>query len=380
MPKLNDSLQFYKTPRADTLDLAPSIDFSKQTVAPARQQQSHIRSGLSRHDDNQDARIHQASGSSEDEAMPDQEPLFEIDYTATPLWQLLEDEQEEDSFSTASSFSSLSSSSSSVGSPFGQPLQRPKRVLKRASMSRLCSNRSVSAPLLQVSSVEGERHPLATESDEESDGEFEPKEQKTMAMFLSQVKARFKALSSVAASLSASNQSLIAGSDVFPFSPRATDEPIPVCRGRSMNLGPARPRRAPMKKPVLSIPKQPQQAPVAAQTKPKVIALKTYSVQEYALPMPRHRDIRENPDFLRIYALETLMRKNGKLKVDNGHGSSSSSSSSKAQVALMPRSDEVPEQRFPKYEPPVVEVMDVGTLGGVRQVPARWVGICINDI
>ncbi|KAK4190363.1 hypothetical protein QBC35DRAFT_79338 [Podospora australis] len=80
----------------------------------------------------------------------------------------------------------------------------------------------------------------------------------------------------------------------------------------------------------------------ASKTKP--------SVTEYPMPGPRQREMRENPDFIRIAVMEMAMRKRGKLD-DQRPG--------RARWALPPRK--------PSTKPYVV---------GSDGVPARWVPVC----
>lgn len=315
--------------------------------------------------------------------------LFPLDVAesvsgSTPFWQLDEEdpEQDDDGLSAASSFSSISSSLSSpnefscvLSASYSGPsvVKISRKLLKRRSMSILASGHRVVSPCLEYSTVDEQSHPLA---DETEDAPLEEPSAKKPFSFMSQFTASIKAFTSAASSLSMSHQSLLSSSDVFQFSPRSTDEPIPRCNGRSLSLSAPPVRRSKMRNMSSTALKdstvpQAQTAPTAVPQakKPKVIALETYSVQEFALPPPpRQRDIRENPDFLRIYAIESVMRKNGTLASD---------APGKAQVALLPRLDEVPKpsrySRFPKYQPTMVLV------DGQHQIPVRWVGISASD-
>lgn len=194
--------------------------------------------------------------------------------------------------------------------------------------------------------------------------------------FVSNLTASFKAISSVATSFSTSHQKFITSTDVFKFSPRSTDEPIPSRQApifieNSENSGASRKKIEARilsknklmkdKTEVLS-PSPITTKPLSTTTKPttasdkvepqaeskvgqgakeedhetqvKNIPLQTYSVEEYALaPIPKGRDYRENSEFLRMYSLENRMRRNGKF---------GSTGASKAQVVLMPRKDEIP--------------------------------------
>lgn len=426
---------YFKAQNTNSVDSL--MAFSKQELPQAP---SQIRSRLNR--PTASFSIQHASSGDEDDLPSDHEPLFEIDYASTPLWQLLEEDQDGDSLSTGSSLSSVGSTDSP-----DYTTSRPKRLVKRSSMGRLVQgNRTASAPQLTLAdSEEVQDHPLAGESDSDEDmSDGDSQEPKMMTVFLSELKQRFKAFTNAAASLSSGQQYMVNSSDVFPFSPRATDEPIPVCGGgRGMGgmgdlmqpvAAPVRRKRPQMKRaleaararvehlkqlkqqqleqqaaqqqqslqdqisqplPEQPLPVSPQQeqntqtqTPAPGVAKPKAIALQTYSVEEFELPPPRSREIRENPDFLRIYALESFMRQRHKLLGSQGHAPQVPASlqrnktavSSKAQVVLMPRGDEVPEQRFPKFEPPVVEDMSDASLGEVRKIPSRWVGISIDDV
>lgn len=322
---------------------------------------------------------------------------------STSLWQLLEqetpeaddDEEDDDDTLSSSSFSSLDSSLSSrcpasltslSSSSCGSSVVTPRKLLKRKSLSVLRSGNRIVSPCSEFSSVDDLSHPLADfiAADQDKDvAEMESSPRsyslKKSLSFVSHLSASLKALTSAASSFSASNQALLSSTDVFTFSPRSTDEPIPrnvivrpeiapLRSGRGMTV-PSRTRSKINLQPAVVTPVQPQQSTESAEVPPppKVIALETYSVQEFTLPPPpRARDIRENPDFLRIYALEVLMRKHGKLDL-NFPG--------KAQVALMPRADKIPDthspcRRFPKYQSPTSNDPTCRP-----HIPARWVGI-----
>lgn len=413
-PKSSDSLAFFKATKPQ--QPAPeTLSFSKQAVsAPLKPKHSRIRSRLghrdpatipssnlnlssqsptqeSNDDSNPQIKSPEQRDGSEDDEVLEQEPLS-IGFTvSTPLWQLNEAEDlDDDLYSTSSSFSSVASSLSSsestslLSTSYSTSTYPTRTVQKRKSHSVIASGNRVISRDLDCCLVDAETHPLADDSEEEEEVEPNPKSQRLFS-FMTQFTASIKAFTSVASSFSTSHQSLLSASDVFPFSPRSTDEPIPLYTARSSTslMVPAKKiksRRQSLGKPTdkqrvtsVSTSTLVPQHPVV---KPRAVALETYSVEEFALPPPsRHRDIRENPDFLRIYALETLMRKTGKL--------SDQFSSGKAQLALMPRSDEVPGSsngnRFPKYQRPAVEVEC--TFGGkVRMVPARWVGISAKDL
>ncbi|CAN6596728.1 hypothetical protein TRVA0_001S03246 [Trichomonascus vanleenenianus] len=126
-----------------------------------------------------------------------------------------------------------------------------------------------------------------------------------------------KSLKKVASSFSMS-QEKIYSSQVFTFSPRSTDEPIP---SRMMFSHGA------VQSPRPSTPTTPSTAPRKSK---KPVNLKTYAVQTTLIPHLRPREVRMNPDFYRVYAVETLMRLNGKLNPDF---------QGRATMILEPRSD-----------------------------------------
>jgi hypothetical protein len=98
--------------------------------------------------------------------------------------------------------------------------------------------------------------------------------------FVSNLSLSLKALQSMAASISSSQDKLYAR-NLFAFSPRQMDEPIP------QQLPNHKPSRA--------------------------ISLTTYNIQSTVIAQLRPRELRINSQFYRVYAAETLMRKNGKL-------------------------------------------------------------------
>lgn len=341
----------------------------------------------------------------------DEQPVASIESLDTPpgskpLWQILheEDEDEDEDDISTGSFSSVSSSlssfrgfasvagftpgSSSSSSNCGIAMPRP--LTKRKSMSVMRSgSRMIYTASTDICSVDDCSHPLSTSSESASEDEEEDKHpvSSRSLSFVSALSARFKALKSAAMEFSQSHQSLLVsttGSDVFTFSPRSTDECAPsgfreparqmampiVARGGGRNMTvPVRMRsRIAAQSAIATAP-----APATAKPEPpKDIVLDTYSVQHHILPPPpRVRDIRENPDFLRVYALESLMRRNGKL--DPGF-------EGKACVALVPRADKIPDRslltgdlsRFPKYR----RACEADARLAKREVPRRWIGIC----
>lgn len=273
-----------------------------------------------------------------------------------------------------------------LSSPSPSPVARSRSLSRRASIAMLRPGVRVASTngVIGVSSVDAKSHPLALDDEDEARGphvdvgydaddaltscnESSPatdikkksalKKFKSYRNFVSNLTASIKAISMVASSFSSSQQSLISSNDVFKFSPRSTDEPIPRNTGRFAVASASKPKRekaAKLEKPAASpeavaaavaavreaaaeaaAEEQPQPAQTpSAPSRPKAIPMDTYNVQEYAMPaMPRGRDFRENPNFLRIYALESLMKKHGKFDP---------SFPGKAQVALVPRTDDVP--------------------------------------
>lgn len=370
----------------------------------------------------------------EDQVQQDQ--LFSMDYAvkpsavpaldepvlsptcSKPLWQILQEEEEEDDDDVSSSFSSISSTLSSSCTSGSSPnsIAMP-RLVTRKSLSVLRSGNRMVASCSEFSSVDDASHPLSKTApasskttDEEEDSERVTGLGRSLSL-VSAISARFKALKSAATSFSQAHQALVASTakDVFTFSPRSTDEcapaafcdapVVPIRSGRGMTMPAVRRRMAnqsavvvPKAKPQPTVTSVEASASTATTTDtpappapPKVIALSTFSVQEYMLPpSPRLRSIRENGDFLRVYALEGLMRQSGKL--DPGF-------EGKACVALVPRSDSVPEERekeagrrFPKYKrmeessPSSLQQSTTAQRRRSKEVPARWIGVSVNDL
>lgn len=370
------------------------ITFAKKDVCHNNNQpqMSHIRSGLgqlrsmrsSSLDDQHDDRVDTFKVTTTATAAIDFATTRETPTTvaADILWRLHEeeDDQDDDAISASSSFSSIGSNSlSTLPSGYSPPRRR---------WSFGAGQRIVSP---SFSSVDDQSHPLAKKKQE--DGEQAPDQEREQEQeevhssvkldtgkkqsFMAQFAASIKSFTFAASS----HQPFLSFSDILPFSPRSTDESIPTVSSsrRSMNLvQPTVVRRfersgAHTKIRTQLHKKQQQEAQLSStrsstispsssstsscgtstvdvdvdskQTattgitnttakKPKLIALITYSFQEFVLPPPpRAREFRENPDFLRIYALETMMRKTGKLNSDANRG--------KARVLLMPRSDEI---------------------------------------
>lgn len=426
------------------------LSFPKQAVhdvAGHQPQQSRIKRGLGKNPDDQQARqlyepstnlaIHLNAASTghlrndlvvpllEDQMQQDQ--LFSMEYAvkpsavpaldepvlsptcSKPLWQILQEEEEEDDDDVSSSFSSISSTLSSPCTSGSSPnsITMP-RLVTRKSLSVLRSGNRMLASCSEFSSVDEASHPLSATApaspknvDDEEDNERSTGLGRSLSL-VSAISARFKALKSAATSFSQAHQALVASTakDVFTFSPRSTDErapavfcdapAVPIRSGRGMTM-PAVRRRMTNQSAVV-VPKSKPQLPAtsvaatpAPPPPPKVIALSTFSVQEHILPpSPRLRSIRENGDFLRVYALEGLMRQSGKL--DPGF-------EGKACVALVPRTDAVPEERekeagrrFPKYmrteESTFLQSQGLQPPQRRRskEVPTRWIGVSVNDL
>lgn len=356
-----------------------------------------------------------------------------------------EDDDEDDisssSFSSVSSsyssiFRSASVSSTSPTSGSLNSITMPRGVTKRKSVSVMRSgSKIISMPTTDIKSVDDFSHPLSTvpssddlssmatttgNSDNESTSSPPLKHTLTLVNAIS---ASFKALKAAAMGFSQSHQALLTSTvthDVFTFSPRSTDERAPNTTGfRGISAtdnedaasgsddgsddGNTRSNSRTLRRSRISSqsaiavphhhnhtadsgsssPSSEPTHPAAASASASAVRLATFSIQEHVLPPPpRLRDIRENPDFLRVYALEGLMRRNGKL--DPGF-------EGRACVALMPRADKIPDRsvdtsRFPKYKR--ANVCSAGAVAGLggnatladrKSVPLRWVGTSLDQ-
>lgn len=309
-----------------------------------------------------------------------QQQLFSLEYAlddtvdltpiSKPFFQFLRNmelSEEDDDLSTddddMSSFSSLNSSLSGIS-----PVSFTSTLRGKNSMCLAKPQPKIRS--LEASPVDHMSHPLSSLDDavDDSDMPESSGDKNKIKKIVSRLGNSFKALRTAATSFSASQQNLLSSTNVFTFQPRSTDEPIPasvsvvptavstpVQRTEPTTLPPSAKPRSKIRLQTAVIPK-----PQA----PKPIPLKTYFVQEYALPS-KSREVRENSSFYRVYALEVLMRQHGKLDPEFP---------GKAQVALLPRNDDLPARaRFPMFH-------GHWQHDGSNKVPRRWVPICASDL
>lgn len=309
-----------------------------------------------------------------------QQQLFSLEYAlddtvdltpiSKPFFQFLRNmelSEEDDDLSTddddMSSFSSLNSSLSGIS-----PVSFTSTLRGKNSMCLAKPQPKIRS--LEASPVDHMSHPLSSFDDavDDSDMPESSGDKNKIKKIVSRLGNSFKALRTAATSFSASQQNLLSSTNVFTFQPRSTDEPIPasvsvvptavstpVQRTEPTTLPPSAKPRSKIRLQTAVVPK-----PQA----PKPIPLKTYFVQEYALPS-KSREVRENSSFYRVYALEVLMRQHGKLDPEFP---------GKAQVALLPRNDDLPARaRFPMFH-------GHWQHDGSNKVPRRWVPICASDL
>lgn len=309
-----------------------------------------------------------------------QQQLFSLEYAlddtvdltpiSKPFFQFLRNmelSEEDDDLSTddddMSSFSSLNSSLSGIS-----PVSFTSTLRGKNSMCLAKPQPKIRS--LEASPVDHMSHPLSSLDDavDDSDMPESSGDKNKIKKIVSRLGNSFKALRTAATSFSASQQNLLSSTNVFTFQPRSTDEPIPasvsvvptavstpVQRTEPTTLPPSAKPRSKIRLQAAVVPK-----PQA----PKPIPLKTYFVQEYALPS-KSREVRENSSFYRVYALEVLMRQHGKLDPEFP---------GKAQVALLPRNDDLPARaRFPMFH-------GHWQHDGSNKVPRRWVPICASDL
>ncbi|KAF5095462.1 hypothetical protein DV451_004656 [Geotrichum candidum] len=309
-----------------------------------------------------------------------QQQLFSLEYAlddtvdltpiSKPFFQFLRNmelSEEDDDLSTddddMSSFSSLNSSLSGIS-----PVSFTSTLRGKNSMCLAKPQPKIRS--LEASPVDHMSHPLSSLDDavDDSDMPESSGDKNKIKKIVSRLGNSFKALRTAATSFSASQQNLLSSTNVFTFQPRSTDEPIPasvsvVPTAVSTPVQHTEPTTLPPSaKPRSKI--RLQAAVVPKPQAPKPIPLKTYFVQEYALPS-KSREVRENSSFYRVYALEVLMRQHGKLDPEFP---------GKAQVALLPRNDDLPARaRFPMFH-------GHWQHDGSNKVPRRWVPICASDL
>lgn len=226
--------------------------------------------------------------------------------------------------------------------------------------------------------VSGSDHPLSDYmNDDEDDEDVEDDESETESSFSdfdtpadSLSKPLNSLVSNLTASLRAVAQTFASNSDSsvhsFHFSPRITDEPIP---SRFMHDS--------YNKFKTGTPNNEQQQvqkeePTMKPKKP--LPMKTYAVQSTLIPHLRPREVRMNPEFYRIFAVENRMKRNGKLNADFV---------GKAQMFLEPRSDYNQSYLLSEEEGEVfgirkrfVSSYDNGKTNSATNSSPRWV--CIN--
>lgn len=309
-----------------------------------------------------------------------QQQLFSLEYAlddnvdltpiSKPFFQFLRNmelfEDENDLSSDDDDLSSLSSFNSSLSNISPVSFTSPLRGKKSMSLSKP----QPKIRSLEALPVDKMSHPLSSVEDCVDDSDLasdSSSEKNKIKKIVSRLGNSLKALRTAASSFSASQQNLLSSSNVFTFQPRSTDEPIPASVS-ALPIAVSPPDEKTIS-PTFAASKTRskihlQTAAVPKPRTPKPIPLKTYFVQEYALPS-KSREVRENSSFYRVYALEGLMRQHGKLDPDFP---------GKAQVALLPRNDELPARaRFPMFH-------GHWQHDGSNKVPRRWIPICSSDL
>lgn len=227
--------------------------------------------------------------------------------------------------------------------------------------------------------VSGSDHPLSDYmNDEEEDAEDDESEtESSFSDFDTPADSISKPLNSLVSNLTASlravAQTFASNNDSslhsFNFSPRITDEPIP---SRFMHDSYNKFKTTT----TVTNNEQQQEQPKEEQTlKPKKpLAMKTYAIQSTLIPHLRPREVRMNPEFYRIFAVENRMKRNGKLNADFV---------GKAQMFLEPRSDYNQSYLLSEEEGEVfgirkrfVSSYDNGKTNSATNSSHRWV--CIN--
>ncbi|QNP99650.1 hypothetical protein B0I72DRAFT_139519 [Yarrowia lipolytica] len=200
----------------------------------------------------------------------------------------------------------------------------------------------------------------------------------TRSKLVSNITKSFKAFSNAASKFSTSQQAQVSSnSALFAFSPRSTDE----CMVMTDELNQAAAAAAADNAGCTH-----EEAATATSTStasPRNIPLKTYNYSSTLLPVVRPREHRMNPDFLRVYASEALMRQRGKLDPDFV---------GRATMLLPPRTDNPDsfyrlkagidgewEKVFGIRKRFVTKFDDKRCITTQKQVPARWVPINWDD-
>ncbi|KAG5362985.1 hypothetical protein CJU89_2128 [Yarrowia sp. B02] len=200
----------------------------------------------------------------------------------------------------------------------------------------------------------------------------------TRSKLVSNITKSFKAFSNAASKLSTSQQAQVSSkSALFAFSPRSTDECMVMTDELNQAAAAAAADNAGCSH------EEAAAAAAASTASPRNIPLKTYNYSSTLLPVVRPREHRMNPDFLRVYASEALMRQRGKLDPDFV---------GRATMLLPPRTDNPDsfyrlkagidgewEKVFGIRKRFVTKFDDKRCITAQKQVPARWIPINSDD-
>lgn len=201
----------------------------------------------------------------------------------------------------------------------------------------------------------------------------------TRSKLVSNITKSFKAFSNAASKFSTSQQAQVSSnSALFAFSPRSTDECMVMTDELNQAAAAAAADNA-----GCSHEEAAQAAAATSNASPRNIPLKTYNYCSTLLPVVRPREHRMNPDFLRVYASEALMRQRGKLDPDFV---------GRATMLLPPRTDNPDsfyrlkagidgewEKVFGIRKRFVTKFDDKRCITAQKQVPARWIPVNWDD-
>ncbi|KAG5370146.1 hypothetical protein CJU90_1487 [Yarrowia sp. C11] len=201
----------------------------------------------------------------------------------------------------------------------------------------------------------------------------------TRSKLVSNITKSFKAFSNAASKFSTSQQAQVSSnSALFAFSPRSTDECMVMTDELNQAAAAAAADNAGCSHEEAVV-----AAPSSSNAPPRNIPLKTYNYSSTLLPVVRPREHRMNPDFLRVYASEALMRQRGKLDPDFV---------GRATMLLPPRTDNPDsfyrlkagidgewEKVFGIRKRFVTKFDDKRCITAQKQVPERWIPINWND-
>ncbi|ANB13196.1 hypothetical protein AWJ20_1478 [Sugiyamaella lignohabitans] len=226
--------------------------------------------------------------------------------------------------SCESANSALSTSANSVANSATGPVSRRKIEIPdfEASID--------DHPLLVAGSLTDNTYDYnnGNENDNDSDdnddtNDEKTKEKKSSSVFsktkrllgkksiVSNLTASIKAISLMASSLSNTQQNVT--TNYLSFGPRSMDEPHPA---QLLVVSPTSSSNSTSNNSAASSSTNSNKSPStgnAAPPKLKPISLKTYRVQTTIIPGLRPRELRMNSDFYRVYAVELLMKRNGKV-------------------------------------------------------------------